>query len=421
MEDRYSRIEHITQILFELAAGNFDVSCEPSKEGNEFDALLVGINMLREELRASTVSKNHLQGIYDGIVDLLIIVNRHTNIIEQVNSTVCSELKYDKSELVFNNFFDFIDMKKSKEAVDYILEELEKNNKVSGVELWFKNRKGRSIPTTCSASYIYNNERRADEILFTAKNIFEMKETERKLIDKNRELDIFVYKSSHDLKGPLSSIIGLANVAEMEITDNATALQYFQLIKESAERLQSILVDLSELARLRNSAHQIQTVDLKKMTEDILRQYLIDERLRIEIDFELYLDETPTFVSNGKIIRSIIQNLIDNAIKYRKISTETKPEIIISLELLADDSIVFTIKDNGLGIRSDKISEVFDMFLRATQNSKGTGLGLYIVKTSVQKLKGTIDVKSKEGEGSIFILTLPSLNDGDLQGEEDNY
>ena len=284
------------------------------------------------------------------------------------------------------------------------------NKNASSFELWFQTKSGKSIPTTCSGSFIYNKEEEPQGILYTAKNISLIKETEQKLIEKNKELDTFVYKSSHDLKGPLSSIIGLTNIADMELTD-PVALQYFGLIRQSAERLQNILVDLSELARLRNSAHKVTQVDLKQIIQTVLENYLIDSSLKKEIDFEIELHETPLFFSNDKIIRSIIQNLIDNAIKYRKRHGNIKPHISIKLLSNKKGDIKFVISDNGLGIRADKVSKVFDMFLRATETSKGTGLGLYIVKTSVHKLNGKIHLESIEGKGSTFTLKLPSLEE----------
>lgn len=415
MEDRYSKIEHINHILFELATGNFDVSCEPSDERNEFDALIVGINMLREELLASTVSKNYLQSIYNGIIDMLIIVDIKNDTIEQVNDAVHKELGFSSEEVFHTHFSDLIDHEKSNITLKEIQQQMTQNKTVSSFELWFQTKKGTSIPTSCSASFIYNKEDEPQGILYTAKNIFLIKETERKLIEKNKELDTFVYKSSHDLKGPLSSIIGLTNIADMEIKDEV-ALRYFSLIRQSAERLQNILVDLSELARLRNSAHQVTSVNMKDMVEGILGSYLIDNSLKKEIDFQLDLEDTPLFESNEKIIRSIIQNLIDNAIKYRKTRTMEKPFINMKLRQHKGGNIKFVISDNGLGIRADKVDKVFDMFLRANETSKGTGLGLYIVKTSVQKLNGTITVQSIEREGTTFSLSLPKL----LEIKEEN-
>lgn len=410
MEDSYEKIEHINQILFELATGNFDVACEPSDDRNEFDALIVGINMLREELRASTVSKNYLQSIYNGIIDMLIIVDIKNDTIEQVNDAVAKELEFRNDELIHTSFKKLLDDEQNTITLEDIYEQMTQNKNASSFELWFQTKSGKSIPTTCSGSFIYNKEEEPQGILYTAKNISLIKETEQKLIEKNKELDTFVYKSSHDLKGPLSSIIGLTNIADMELTD-PVALQYFGLIRQSAERLQNILVDLSELARLRNSAHKVTQVDLKQIIQTVLENYLIDSSLKKEIDFEIELHETPLFFSNDKIIRSIIQNLIDNAIKYRKRHGNIKPHISIKLLSNKKGDIKFVISDNGLGIRADKVSKVFDMFLRATETSKGTGLGLYIVKTSVHKLNGKIHLESIEGKGSTFTLKLPSLEE----------
>ncbi len=415
--ESHKRVERINNILIELASGNFDVDCEPSEEKDEFDAVMTGISMLREELRSSTYSKEYLQSIYRGIVDMVIVQNPDGTIHES-NATVSQLLGHD-SKSMEGKEFSFLLEEGQEKVLQEIHDELEEKGVCHNVELNFQPSGGKKpLITSCSASILYDKRNQQTGVLYIAKDITKIKETERLLLEKNRELDTFVYKSSHDLKGPLASIIGLTNVANLEVKDEVS-LSYFKLIRKSAERLNSILVDLAELARLRNTASQITATDPSQLMEDILQSYLIDKSLSDIIDFQLELGEVQGFFSNSKILGSVFQNLIDNAIKYRKVgATHEKPRIAIKIkQSIVDQSVVCTVSDNGMGIPESKINQVFDMFLRATEASKGTGLGLYIVKTSVTKLKGTIDVDSIEGVGSTFRVVLPSLKEKVLEVE----
>ena len=144
----------------------------------------------------------------------------------------------------------------------------------------------------------------------------------------------------------------------------------------------------------------------------MIRQIIETEKINgipnnMVIDYEIAPDVQ--LVTDQYLLMLVVENLIDNAIKYRKRHGNIKPFIHIKLTASTDGEIKFVISDNGIGIRTDKVAKVFDMFLRATETSKGTGLGLYIVKTSVQKLQGSIEVNSIEGKGSTFTLILPSL------------
>jgi len=112
------------------------------------------------------------------------------------------------------------------------------------------------------------------------------------------------------------------------------------------------------------------------------------------------------FYSDLWRIKEVFRNLISNAIKYRN-SQHQSVEISIDINI-GDESCCITFTDNGIGIDDDKIDSIFEMFYRASEISEGSGLGLYIVKNAIDKLKGSILVKSKPGQGTIFTITLPN-------------
>jgi signal transduction histidine kinase len=146
-------------------------------------------------------------------------------------------------------------------------------------------------------------------------------------------------------------------------------------------------------------------IELKEMIGDILEDLkYMDGFERIKKDIDIF--QTVPFVSDLFRLKIICNNLISNAIKYSSMSKKT-PCILIKI-VVNEREALFDFVDNGVGIAKENTSKVFDMFFRASSGSKGSGLGLYIVKEIVQKLKGDITVKSKLGEGTTFTVVLPN-------------
>jgi hypothetical protein len=122
---------------------------------------------------------------------------------------------------------------------------------------------------------------------------------------------------------------------------------------------------------------------------------------------QVAIDESLTVRTDPSRLRVILNNLISNSIKY---SDPDKNELIITISAsVSEDHFTFSVEDNGLGIAEDQKGKIFNMFYRASENAVGSGLGLYIVKESLERLNGSIRLESKVGRGSIFIVTLPVL------------
>ncbi|MFZ7144685.1 MAG: sensor histidine kinase, partial [Bacteroidota bacterium] len=121
---------------------------------------------------------------------------------------------------------------------------------------------------------------------------------------------------------------------------------------------------------------------------------------------EVIIDhETIPFKSDALRIKIIISNIISNAYKYYNSNVKSYLKIKVNITPL---SIVMSFRDNGIGIKKEYVNKVFDMFYRATEKSQGSGLGMYIVKQAVDKLKGTISVKSTFGKGTTIKIVLPN-------------
>ncbi len=219
----------------------------------------------------------------------------------------------------------------------------------------------------------------------------------------NLELDNFIYKSSHDIKGPLVRLIGLCHVALMDVKDE-TAREYLVRLNESARNLGDIFDRLRIVS-------DINSMELKK--EQIAFEQIIQTvkgRLKKlngfnEILFKESIEKT-NFNSDSFLIETIFTNMIENAIKFQKPSTMSHKLIEVDIRQ-EKDAVLVSFIDNGIGIREADYKHLFQMFSNAALEHKNVGLGLYIVKQCVAKLHGSIQLVSNKNQFTEFEVRLP--------------
>ena len=233
----------------------------------------------------------------------------------------------------------------------------------------------------------------------------QLKVQNKELIRINGELDRFVYSTSHDLRSPLVSVLGLLNIARLEIEPGGTVSTYLDMIEKSVKKLDGFvqeIIDYSQNARLEVKYEKIDFEDLFSSTVSKLQQ--IDGASKI--DFQIKCDLDTPFYSDNSRIAVILNNLITNSIIYR---STRRDDPFVEVRVKANKNFaLIEVEDNGKGISNEYIDNVFDMFFKATTFSSGSGLGLYIVKESVNILEGEIEVYSIQNEGTTFILKIPN-------------
>ncbi|WP_299250210.1 sensor histidine kinase [uncultured Cytophaga sp.] len=229
-----------------------------------------------------------------------------------------------------------------------------------------------------------------------------VRERTKELEFKNQQLDAFVYKASHDIKGPLKSIIGLARLGILDI-DDLEAREYFHHIEKSSTRLDTLVADLLQVSKINNNVIQQTQIDFQEIIEEVqfsLNNIVDFETFKIEIN----VTQDRDFYSDRNMVYSIFQNLIENAFTYRD---REKGNSFIKIRIEIDkQKTVFEFVDNGIGINKDLKDKVFDMFYRASDISGGSGLGLYLVKMAVNKIGGRINVESKMKKGTTFTIVI---------------
>ena len=236
------------------------------------------------------------------------------------------------------------------------------------------------------------------------KSTLETNKKQTKIIeDKNSELDAFFYRISHDLKGPVASLLGLSELAKMEVKDES-AREYLEIQHSQIERLNNIITGLINLTQLNHADLCKQEIEFEKMIDECIGSFQGIPNFST-ITFRKVVEPGIEFQTEWTLLNAIVQNLIENAIKY---SRRQSPYVEIRVQR-NNGHVVLEVEDNGQGIAQEHQVKIFEMFFRATPNASGRGLGLYILKRSVDKLKGTIDIKSEVGFGSTFTVKLPLI------------
>jgi len=219
-----------------------------------------------------------------------------------------------------------------------------------------------------------------------------------------KELDTFFYRSSHDFRRPLTTFLGLAEVAKVTVKDS-NALELFDKVRDTALNLDKMLFKLQSISDLGTQQLVYKEVFVSELINDVLDGFR-ETIAKKSIQVNLNINVNTSFYSYPAMVRIIIENLVENAIHFCGSSC---PFITLKVALYQGE-LTIEIVDNGQGIGTEYQSRIFDMYYRANENSKGNGLGLYIVKKAVEKLHGHIRFTSVIGEGSTFSVVLTSAD-----------
>ncbi|HIA12874.1 MAG TPA: response regulator [Flavobacteriales bacterium] len=332
-------------------------------------------------------------------LEAICMLNPKTKRIIEGNSAFCKYLGYSAKAIEKLSVYDITVSNKAN--VDFNIKQVLQTGSADVGERQWRKKNGDYITVLVSASTIRQGN--DDIIVLTARDITSQKQIEKELQMRNHELDTFVYKASHDLRSPLASTLGLINLGRKEIKDK-DGLKYLDLIHKSMYKLDEILEDLTQLTIIRQGKTETKPIKVTPFIANIVQAFERDPKFA-GIDIRIKSKLKRPLNSDPRLLKTILRNITENAIKYRKHNSKSS-YIYISVGSNHKEDII-RIADNGMGIRKTHQKNIFNMFFRATETSKGTGLGLYIVKNAVEKLRGRIEVISKEKTGTTFNLYLP--------------
>ncbi|QMU28305.1 PAS domain-containing hybrid sensor histidine kinase/response regulator [Adhaeribacter radiodurans] len=414
------RIEEITTLIAEVANGNFDYTMEASETGDELDALIAGVSMLGQELKNSTVSRDFMQSIYQGVVDMLLILNTDFT-IRNANEAVEELLGYTEAELQ-GIPFSMVVQQSDNSLLPALLEKFRYEGKALNEELLFTTKQDSKIPASCSFSFLKNNAKEVDGILIIAKDISKLKQTERELIEAKNKAEAaneaksnFLSTMSHEIRTPMNAVIGFTSLL-LNHDPRPDQQEYLKVLKFSADNLLTLINDILDFSKIEAGKIEFEKIDFdpKKLItriSDPLHQLAIEKGLQLKLLLDQ--DLPTTLVGDPVRLSQILTNLISNAVKFTKTG-----RIIVSAAIKdqtkTHTTVDFRVTDSGIGIPADKLELIFESFTQAksdtTREFGGSGLGLTIIKHLLKLQGSNIQVESQVGKGSTFYFSLTFEN-----------
>jgi signal transduction histidine kinase len=259
-------------------------------------------------------------------------------------------------------------------------------------------------------------KRKNDELktqkLALAKNMAELKKVQQQLTESNQELQIFAYAASHDLKEPLRMITMYTQLIEQNLSKVLTepTKEYMHFITDGIKRMQLLLDNLLAYSLLGKNAQTYSEVNLNEKLKKVLQNLTVAIK---ESDAEVVCFDLPNVVASPSEMIQLFQNIIANALKFRK--SDSKPVIEVSC-VDEPNNYIFAVKDNGIGIKTEDQERIFQLFTRLYSHAQyeGTGIGLATCKKILTKLNGKIWVSSTEGVGTTIHFTIPKVCQSEL-------
>ncbi len=265
----------------------------------------------------------------------------------------------------------------------------------------------RYAPEVSSAGQVNGVVLSATDITERERSRLMLRQKNEELKKTNFELDHFVYSAAHDLRAPLTSVMGLINVIRLHNQSQETET-YLSLIEKSMQRLDRFVKDIVTYSRNARTAIEQKPVQVRALLQRIIEEHQFMPKAADVMAFINIQGEEIPFYSDEKRVCDIFRNLMANAIRF---ADHHKQQAFVQIDLhIFADYVRIRVEDNGQGISKQHLGKVFDMFYRASENSQGAGLGLYIVRETVQRLNGEIRVVSELGQGSTFEVMLPNYS-----------
>ncbi len=352
--------------------------------------------------------ESNLRAILDNSTDATCLTDFHHQLID-FNITFSKEIKrrFDKDPEVKANFLDLFSSENDRAEWKDRLEKALDGKPGIYIDQFLR---GEDMKVYEVKTFPINGTGIARGVAIFIKDITHIQRSELKYIEKNRELDRinkeldnFVYRVSHDLRAPITSIMGLINLIKLE-DDPDKLKNYINLQEKSVKKLDHFIKDIINLSRNTRLGITVERINFNQLVQEIFNE--LDDGTGA-VEKRLTVNEVVPLYSDRQRIHTILTNLISNSIKFYNSHQETP---FVHVNLISDeDSVTIEVKDNGIGIPPEYLSKIYTMFFRAAKDNPGSGLGLYIVKETINKLKGNITARSKLREGTTFTIKIPNL------------
>lgn len=332
----------------------------------------------------------------------------------RINNTELSWLGYSRTEIIGEKKFTDLITEESTKTFEKNFSAYLKQGYVHDLEFDMVRKDGSILPVLVSATAITDPDGNFVMSRSTLFDITELKQAKEQLARtinelkrSNQELEQFAYIISHDLQEPLRTIASFTQLLERRYKGklDKDADEFIDYIVDAAERMQQLIKDLLQYSRVTTRTGKFYPVNVNNIIDKALKN------LKTSIDennAEIRVDKLPTIMADDLQLIQLFQNLIGNAIKFKK--ADESP--IIHISSYKDDKnneYVFSVSDNGIGIKPQFAERIFTIFqrLHTRDEYKGTGIGLAIAKKIVERHGGRMWVESELGKGSTFYFTMP--------------
>ncbi|WP_339748041.1 PAS domain-containing protein [uncultured Maricaulis sp.] len=324
--------------------------------------------------------------------------------IRDVSDYWLSHLGYEREEVIGRKSTDFLDAESRQRAIEKSLPDLFRVGRNMDIPYRFVRKDGTKLDVLLS-SFLERDETGQPLLSYAVvTDVTPLRAAYAQLERTNAELDRFATVASHDLQEPLRKVSAFAGLVRRRYAsqideEGARSLDY---LVDAAQRMQRLIDDLLSYSRMSSQPLQLQPVDLRALTNDVIDQLGTSIA---ECGAQLDIGDLPSVCADPLLMRQVVQNLISNALKYR--GTEL-PRIEIAVRSDAG-TWTFSIADNGIGIDPKFFDKIFAPFqrLHSREEYSGTGIGLAIVRQAIERHDGRIWVESAEGEGAKFSFSIP--------------
>lgn len=377
------------------------------KDNIIYGARLMIIN--RTELKDITLSLEQSEAKYQKIVETttegILLIDKF-GIIRFANERFAEFFELKDKNLTQISLFEFI----PEDSYLMMLNALNQMHETRHILWEFEINKVGEPNKTFLSSCSYTADQNQVLLMLTdisiRKNIEREKEKiTQDLVRRNHNLEQFAYIISHNLRAPVSNILSTHSILQDPKRNISEDSELVEMIHRSVVILDDVITDLNDILQIgKNIEHNREAIEIKTLIDNVktsLSGKIIKEAAIIDTEF----NGIQFIYTIRSFYYSIIHNLLSNALKYR--NPQIVPSILISFKK-SESNVILTIKDNGVGIDLTRHKKnLFGLYQRFHKNIEGTGLGLFMVKTQVEALGGTIDVVSKPYEGTTFIVSIP--------------
>jgi PAS domain S-box-containing protein len=335
--------------------------------------------------------------LFENTKSILLVTDEKFN-IRYASSSVETTFGLQPYSVLGRNAFELVRLR-DREAWLACLQE-NRGNRSAEISLEMPGGNEMHFEVTVT-NHVSNSEIRGMVVIMH--DITERKLKHRKLEQTNDHLDHFIFKTIHDLRAPIHSAIGLIDLSLRSGAEERE--KYIALIKSSLQKMDSFIEEVSSFYKNEKLAIVKEKINFDGLfqSEKEFLQGLPGAR---EINFEYDFKGSSDLFSDSLRLKTILTNILSNSIKY---SDPFKDIRFIRVSVQVDASRCrIAVQDNGLGIDEEHLDKIFDIFFRSHLQVNGTGLGLYIVKDTVSRLGGEIEVESTLGVGTSFVITLPN-------------